>query len=129
MSNNKAVVQKDRKGRLICTYDSIKHAAEATGVSWYGIRECLHKRQKTSAGFIWEYAPQIPKEPIYSRPATRKKELVLKPGETLCCHCDTCSPECSWKRCLKPVKGWEATPSRKNSSYVVTSCPLFTRTR
>ena len=127
MSYKRAVVQKDQHGRVLGTYDSIKEASESTGVSWWGISKCLSNQQKTSCGFIWEYAFITPtNEAKYSTPVKRKKEIKLKPNETLCCYCDTCSPKCSWKRCFKPVEGWEARLNAKKTSYIVSKCPLFT---
>lgn len=52
----KSVVQKDLDGNIIGTYFSIHEANRKTGVSRGCISACLSGRQKSSKGFIWEYA-------------------------------------------------------------------------
>lgn len=52
----KPVVQKDLDGNIIGTYFSIHEANRKTGVSRGCIRACLIGKQKSSKGFIWEYA-------------------------------------------------------------------------
>ena len=52
----KPVVQKDLDGNIITTYFSIHEATRRTGVNRYCINACLSGKQKSSKGFICEYA-------------------------------------------------------------------------
>ena len=50
--------------------------------------------------------------------------------ETLCWNCaKACGHECPWAERFEPVQGWDAIPvkSRTADSYIVISCPLFSR--
>ena len=49
---------------------------------------------------------------------------------TLCWDCKRATGGCSWSARLKPVKGWTAKETKKDSpfsSYIVEDCPLFER--
>lgn len=50
------VVQKDLDGNLIDTYFSLHEATRKTGVNRNCIKACLIGKQKSSKGFLWEYA-------------------------------------------------------------------------
>lgn len=57
-------------------------------------------------------------------------------GSTLCWDCAKAVKKCSWSRAFKPVKGWEATPSRLKigngktvDSYIVHKCPEYVSDR
>ena len=49
---------------------------------------------------------------------------------TLCWDCARATGGCPWSDRLRPVKGWTAIPTRKNTmlaSYIVIECPGFIR--
>ena len=48
---------------------------------------------------------------------------------TLCWDCANYAYGCSWSEELKPVKGWDAIPTKNQyfSSYIVRACPKFDR--
>lgn len=48
---------------------------------------------------------------------------------TLCWDCANYAYGCSWSEELKPVKGWDAIPTKNQyfSSYIVLACPKFDR--
>lgn len=52
----KPVVQKDLNGNVVGTYFSMHEATRKTGISRGCISACLSGKQKSSKGFIWEYA-------------------------------------------------------------------------
>lgn len=52
----RSVSQYDLNHKLIATYPSISTAHEHTGITASLIHACCNNRQKTSGGFIWEYA-------------------------------------------------------------------------
>lgn len=52
----KEVVQKDLDGNIVNIYFSMHEATRRTGISRGCIRACLSGKQKSSKGFIWEYA-------------------------------------------------------------------------
>ena len=54
-AQNKAVNQYSTEGKLLCTYHSIKSAAQSVGVHGTSIRAaCLHNG--VSRGYLWKYA-------------------------------------------------------------------------
>lgn len=53
-------------------------------------------------------------------------------GFTLCWDCARATGGCPWSDILRPIKGWNATLMKKNSSrpydtYVIHECPGFKR--
>ena len=126
----RTIIQKDRKGNVLDVFGSMATASRATGVPYSGIAATIGGKQKSSGGFIWEccIVEEDVQEKIASAEIRKRKKIILKPGETLCCYCDTCSPECPWKRCFKPVEGWKAKLNAKGTSYIVSKCPLYTDT-
>lgn len=48
---------------------------------------------------------------------------------TLCWDCANYAKGCNWSECFKPVKGWEAVPTKTMhfDSYIVYECPKFKR--
>lgn len=58
---------------------------------------------------------------------------------SICWDCSRACGGCSWSRSFRPVKGWDAVPTKiashshngdgefLRSSYAVISCPLFDR--
>ena len=53
---NKSVNQLSLTGNFIATFPSIKAASEATGTCNVGISKVIRGNQKTSGGYIWQYA-------------------------------------------------------------------------
>ena len=58
-SNCKKIIQKSLTGETIKIWDSLKEAAEYIGVSRQTIYKTCMGRQKTSKGYIWEYAEGV----------------------------------------------------------------------
>lgn len=58
-------------------------------------------------------------------------KIRQKANEQLCWSCENACGGCSWSSCLKPVKGWEATPVVVKDSegdiytYKITGCPQY----
>lgn len=50
------VTMSDKNNNVLCTYPSIKAAAEDTGINKVAISNCCRGLTKTSGGFIWQYA-------------------------------------------------------------------------
>jgi hypothetical protein len=60
-------------------------------------------------------------------------------ANSLCWQCKRAYGTCSWSHRFKPVKGWEAIPTRINGekkskqpeiqSYEVKKCPMFIQDR
>lgn len=47
------VTMSDKNNNVLCTYPSIKAAAEDTGINKVAISNCCRGLTKTSGGFIW----------------------------------------------------------------------------
>lgn len=60
-----------------------------------------------------------------------KRKYNFSKNDSLCCSCNTSSPECPWKDKYNPVDGWEAEETRLCGvgglvkSYFVKECPLY----
>ena len=54
-SKYRRIVQYDKKGSYIATFESIKDAAQKYGVSISAIHRCCKGKSKYSAGFEWRY--------------------------------------------------------------------------
>ena len=52
----KNIIQKDINGRIIAKFNSVKEAAEKTGVPMQSIRNVLHRGVRWRRDFIWEFA-------------------------------------------------------------------------
>lgn len=52
----KGVIQKDLDGNILNTFFSMHEATRVTGVARSCIHKCLVGKQKSSKGFLWEYA-------------------------------------------------------------------------
>lgn len=50
-----SILQKNKNGVIICTYESVSNASKITGISQSAISNTLTKRSKTAGGFIWQY--------------------------------------------------------------------------
>lgn len=64
----------------------------------------------------------------------RKGQNYGDKHRTLCWDCEKAQQKCSWSRHFKPVKGWQAIPTRVNiggekrvyvNSFDVHECPEF----
>lgn len=53
---NRPVMQFDINGELICEFDNISLAEEATGVNRVSISACCRRKATTAGGFVWKYA-------------------------------------------------------------------------
>ena len=53
---SKPVIMKDLTGKFLRRFDSISCAERETGIHNSGIVACLKGKNKTSGGFLWEYA-------------------------------------------------------------------------
>ena len=51
------VIKCDLNGVPIEEYNSIREAAKENNVSKYGVRDCIHGKQRTHGGFIWITPP------------------------------------------------------------------------
>ncbi len=57
---------------------------------------------------------------------------ILGKQDTLCWHCAKAIKKCPWSKNFKPVKGWDAIPTKIRigynedvDSFFVRDCPLF----
>jgi group I intron endonuclease len=75
----RAIIQKSLDGKIIREYLSPTEAFELTGIKRTTIKECLNGRNKTAAGFIWEYADNMGKKQTAKKVA--KKDF--KTGDIL----------------------------------------------
>lgn len=55
-TDKRSVIQKDIDYNIIKKFSSLTEASKETGFPSCGIQACCSKRQKTSHGYIWEYA-------------------------------------------------------------------------
>ena len=55
----KPVIQKEKSGVVVKTYQSAKHAGAELGINQWNIGLCCRGKQKTVAGFKWEFAEVI----------------------------------------------------------------------
>lgn len=54
----KQVLQFDKDGNFICSFENIKKASEATGARQGRISACCKGKAKTAGGFIWKYGKE-----------------------------------------------------------------------
>lgn len=47
------ILQYDKQGNLIKTWNSVKEASRETGIDQSSIRKCLSKERKSSGGYVW----------------------------------------------------------------------------
>jgi hypothetical protein len=50
------VIQYDKEGKYLNTFESLADAYRETGISDSTISSCCRNKLKTAGGFIWEYA-------------------------------------------------------------------------
>lgn len=55
----KPIVQKDKSGVIINTYQSAKHAGIELGINQWNIGLCCRGKQKTAGGYKWEFEKVI----------------------------------------------------------------------
>lgn len=56
INRRKSVIQKDSKGQILFTYDSMLEASRKTKVRHEAIVNCCNKKAKVAGGFYWELA-------------------------------------------------------------------------
>jgi len=83
ISHPRKVIQKDKEGKIIKTYDSLIEASNAIGKSPSAISKAVLKINPTAGGFIWEYEGEHTEElditkgkPIYGN----TKYCIFKDG-------------------------------------------------
>ena len=55
----KAVIQYDKNGEIIASYDSITNASRAVGLSVQHIAACCKRKYPYAGGFIWRYTTEV----------------------------------------------------------------------
>lgn len=64
------VEQYDLDGNLLKVWESVKEAAEATGINKSSIRTCIYGSTRTAGGYVWRYSKDNPRPP---KPQKEKK--------------------------------------------------------
>lgn len=83
ISHPRKVIQKEKDGKILNTYDSLIEAGKAIGFSPSAISKAVLKINNTAGGFIWDYEDKHTEEidiskgkPIYDNP----KYCIFKDG-------------------------------------------------
>jgi hypothetical protein len=83
ISHPRKVIQKDKDGKILNTYDSLIEAGKAIGFSPSAISKAVLKINSSAGGFIWDYEDKHTEEidiskgkPIYDNP----KYCIFKDG-------------------------------------------------
>ena len=58
----KGVVQYDRKGDFVASYDSLTRASREVGLTVSHIAGCCKKKYPFAGGFVWKYATEVSNE-------------------------------------------------------------------
>lgn len=53
---NTQIIQKDKEGKFVKVWNSMKEASERLNIKYQGISRVCRKQRKTCGGYIWEYA-------------------------------------------------------------------------
>lgn len=80
-AHSKSVIQLDMTGKLIAEFDSVRQAAEKTGLWHSGIAGSCRGKYKHSGGYIWIYKDKNHPDYISRRVENAKKEKVFKPRD------------------------------------------------
>ena len=53
--HDKAVIQKNKHGSIVCTYKNVSSAARENGFNNWSIIQCCKRERKTAYGYRWEF--------------------------------------------------------------------------